>query len=118
MSDDYSCVGWDRISEACSSFVNETNDECCICLEHYSNLNSFPCHVSHKICKNCLDNCYQRKNKKCPMCRSNVPNDFYCKILKIKEIEEIKEPIQRRYIIEDPYRSGYMHLLNTPHLAF
>ena len=75
MSDDYSCVGWDRISEACSSFVNETNDECCICLEHYSNLNSFPCHVSHKMCKNCLDNCYQRKNKKCPMCRSNVPNE-------------------------------------------
>jgi len=70
----------------------ENDDEICqICFEDNSlGKLGFCCKKNHKICKNCFNN-WKKKNKKCPLCRTNL-NDKWI-IPEKKEVNNLEKKI-------------------------
>lgn len=60
--------------------------ECPICYENIDLLYETPC--NHKFCYLCLKTSFMCQNKKCPLCRADLPNDLCNNAI-------LKEDIQR-----------------------
>ena len=51
---------------------NIHNDQCTICFEVINDVNKCTTNCNHSYCKSCLDTWFDRGEKSCPICRSDI----------------------------------------------
>ena len=54
------------------SFTNEIREQCTICFNTITEENLCTTNCNHSYCKSCLDTWFNRGEKTCPICRTDI----------------------------------------------